>query len=251
MRKIGSGLIIFVFLFGHQDIKGQQPQTIRITEDVQLVHLRDSVFVHVTYHSNDEFGRFPSNGLLVISNGEAVMVDTPMDIDKTRIIVEYLEDSLDVQVTEFIAGHYHADCIGGLEFLQNRGVESIANTMTVDICRARGLPVPSRVFTDSLTFHFNGDPIECWYFGGGHSRDNITVWLPEQRILFGGCLIRAAGARGLGNTAEAVVDEWDATVDRILDVYRDIRFVIPGHGDYGGTELLNHTIDLVRTAKGE
>jgi metallo-beta-lactamase class B len=31
-----------------------------------------------------------------------------------------------------------------------------------------------------------------------------------------------------------------------MDKYKDIRIVIPGHGNYGGEEILTHTIKLVK-----
>jgi len=70
--------------------------------------------------------------------------------------------------------------------------------------------------------------------------------MPERKILFGGCLIRSADAQGLGNLSDAVVEEWDTTVEKILKTFPDIRVVVPGHGVCGGEELLTHTVELVR-----
>jgi predicted SnoaL-like aldol condensation-catalyzing enzyme len=149
-------------------------------------------------------------------------------------------------LTKLIIGHFHDDCLGGLEYLQSIGVESIANYMTIDKCKKIGIPIPSTPFSDSLTFDFNGEQIDCRFFGAGHSFDNITVWIPSKKILFGGCLIKARNSRGLGNLSDAVVEEWDLTIKNLLDEYSDIKTVIPGHGDIGGKELLFHTLELVK-----
>jgi metallo-beta-lactamase class B len=140
--------------------------------------------------------------------------------------------------------------MGGLEYLQGIGVVSVANSLTIDKAREIGLPVPSIPFKDSLVFDFNGEQIDCRYFGGGHSFDNITVWIPGKKILFGGCLIRAIDAKGLGNLSDAVVSDWDLTVRSVMKKYPGIRTVIPGHGNFGGAELLTHTIELVEREKG-
>lgn len=220
-----------------------------VNDDIQIIHLSDSVYTHVTWENSEQFGRFPSNGLIIIKNGEAVMVDTPMDNAKTRILTEFIEDKLNARMVKLIIGHYHDDCMGGLEYIQNRGIESIANSMTIDKCRELNLPLPSVGFSDSLAFDLHGEKIICRYFGGGHTFDNITVWLPQQKILFGGCMVRSARSRGLGNLTDAVVTEWDTTIMKVSGTYPDAKYVVPGHGETGDIRLLTHTMQLVTIQK--
>ena len=227
----------------------QTGDRIVITDDIQLVRLQDSVFLHITFDEGENFGRFSSNGLIIIRNGHALMIDTPMDNEKTEKLVTYIQRSISAKLEKLISGHYHNDCLGGLAYLQSIGVESIANSMTIAKCKELELPVPSTAFTDSLIFDFYGDPIECRYFGAGHSFDNITVWLPHQKILFGGCLVKSANSRNLGNLSDAVVEDWDTTAKQVMLQYPDVKIVVPGHGPVGGSELLSHTIGLVVTEK--
>lgn len=247
---IKKGILLTLFgLFGMVAVNAQISKNIEIDKDIQLIHLQDSIYVHVTWHQLDSYGRFSSNGMIVIRNGQALMIDTPMDNDKTEKLTRYLKDSLRVDVTKLISGHFHDDCLGGLGYLQSIGVESVANSRTVAKCKELGLPVPSRAFTDSLIFDFNGEQIECRYFGAGHSFDNITVWIPGNKILFGGCLVKSIDSGGLGNLSDAVVADWDHTIKQILEKFPLICTVIPGHGDFGGPELLTHTIELVKMEK--
>jgi len=216
----------------------QTTDKIIIDDDIQLIHIQDSVFVHVTWENSEKYGRFSSNGMIVIKNGQAIMIDTPMDNEKTKKIVLYLQDSMQVVLNKLIIGHFHDDCLGGLEYIKNKGIESIANSMTVDKCKELGLFVPTTSFTDSLIFDFNGEKIICRFFGAGHSFDNITVWIPNKKILFGGCLIKSYKSKGLGNMTDAVLPDWDVTVKKLMVKYADVKIVIPGHGDFGGSELL-------------
>lgn len=239
---------ILTFILGILGMVASIAQTnsgIIIDKDIELIPLQDSIFIHKTFHIYKGFGRYPSNGLVIIRNGQAIMIDTPADNDKTERLTSFLRDSLDVEVTKLIIGHYHNDCLGGLSYIQSQGIPSVASTLTVDKCKALSLPIPSIAFTDSLYFDFNGTPISCRYFGAGHSSDNITVWMPREKVLFGGCLVKSANSKGLGNLSDAVVAEWDATIQNIITKYPSINTVIPGHGKHGGIELLNHTIDLV------
>jgi metallo-beta-lactamase class B len=248
--KRGVFLIISL-LIGTVSTFAQPDSRIEIDDDIQLIHIKDSVYVHVSWHYIENYGRFPSNGLIVIKRGQALMVDTPMDNDKTERIARFLMDSMSVELTQLIIGHFHDDCLGGLEYLQSIGVKSIANSRTVNKCKELQLPVPTTSFTDSLAIDFNGELIDCRFFGAGHSFDNITVWLPSQKILFGGCLIKSMDSKGLGNLSDAVVPEWDFTVKNLMAKYPDIEKVIPGHGDFGGAELLSHTIRLVQNERAK
>jgi metallo-beta-lactamase class B len=236
----GSGFLINDI----DDPDTDNPGVIVIDNDISLIHLHDSAYMHVTWDESELYGRFSSNGMVVVKNGKALMIDTPMDNEKTRRLCEYLENSMNVEVVRLVIGHYHDDCLGGLEYIQKSGIESVANKLTAEKCIELGLPVPSIPFTGELTFDFMGEEIECRFFGGGHTFDNIVVWIPSVKVLFGGCLIKSLESRGLGNLSDAVTGEWEGTVRKIIARYPDIRTVIPGHGSHGGPELLDHTIRL-------
>jgi len=241
-----KSIYFFLFLFcGHAFLPAQVSGQIIINDDIQLLHLNDSVFVHVSWFEDPTFGRFPSNGMLIIKNGEAIMIDTPMDNGLTSQLVNFVEDSMHVEVKQLIVGHFHDDCMGGLEYIQSENIPSLANWMTIEKCRELALPIPSDSFRDSLIFSFQGLTIDCRYFGGGHTQDNITVYLPDKKILFGGCLIRSLNAQNLGNLADAQVDQWAATVSTLMNKYPDAEVVVPGHGNFGSPEMLSNTLDLI------
>ncbi|MFT5884668.1 MAG: metallo-beta-lactamase class B [Arcticibacterium sp.] len=248
---IRSIFVVFLALPSFGDAIAQSGKTHFIDEDIQLIHLQDSIYIHKTYHYFEAFGRFPSNGLVVIKNGQALLVDTPIDNAKTEKLSNYIKDSLGAEIKQLVIGHFHEDCLGGLEYLKSIGVSSLANLLTLTKCIEDSLSIPSESFTGSKTFSFNGEAIECRFFGGGHSFDNITVWLPNQKILVGGCMVRASSAKGLGNLSDAVLAEWDGSIQKVWDAYPNANIVIPGHGNYGGTELLSHTLELVKAHKAK
>ncbi len=234
-------------LFSHRVLEPNE--NIFIDNDLQLVHLRDSVFIHISWYNSEKYGRFASNGMIVAKQGKALLVDTPMDNEQTKRLYNFLKNRMNIEVAMFIPGHFHEDCMGGISFLHSKEVRSIANSLTVQKCRELGLEMPQDSFESNKVIDFNGERVECSYDGGGHSFDNITVWLPDQKILFGGCMVKNENSKGLGNLSDAIVDEWDGTVRKLLNKYGNAEYVIPGHGAYGGVGLLNHTIDLVKDYK--
>lgn len=223
----------------------QSNKEIKIADDVSLYRLTDKVYIHVSAFQTQDWGKVYGNGILLIDNGEAFMLDTPWTNEQTEKLYLWLADSMGVKVTTVIPNHWHGDCMGGLEYLHSKGVHSVANQMTIDIARQKGLPVPQQGFTDSLTLNLNGIEIICYYPGGGHATDNIVIYIPSEKVLFPGCFSKDITATNLGNVEDGDVNAWSASIDRVIKKFPDAEIVVPGHGAAGGTELLEHTKKLL------
>jgi len=235
----GSGL----GLFTEEKVKA----VIRVDSDFQLTRIKQGFYVHTTWFEFPGFGRYPSNGLVFIKNNKALLVDTPVTEKQTKQLYTYLKESMDTRVTKLIISHYHDDCLGGLGYLQGLGIPSISSGLTRQECRKRGLPLTAKGFENKLTMTFEGQEVICRYFGSGHTVDNIVVFFPDRKVLFGGCLVKSLESSSLGNTKDAVVKEWGATLKKIMAAYIEIDVVVPGHGAYGNSALLIHTVRLVNT----
>lgn len=135
--------------------------------------------------------------------------------------------------------------MGGLDYLNSKGVESYANQKTIDIAREKGLPQPEYGFKDSLSLKLHDVNIICYYLGGGHTADNIVTWIPSEKILFAGCMVKEMNSKGLGNLSDADVKAWSPTINKALRKFPDAKIVIPGHGAIGGLELVKHTQELL------
>lgn len=183
-------LILLITWFISLSGTTQEYKTIKVSGDLELIKISENVYIHVSYSELPEFGRFSSNGLIYIDNGKGYLFDTPMTDSMTKVLVDWIVNSLDVEIVGFVPNHWHADCMGGLNYLHSIGIDSYAHQMTIDIAKAEGLPVPSHGFKDSLTLDHNGKPVECYYPGAAHSLDNIVLWIPDEGILFAGCMVK-------------------------------------------------------------
>lgn len=239
MRKIICVLILFSV---QQAVKAQD--TLRVSPDLLLVKLSESAFVHVSYADLPGYGRVSANGLIITAGRKAFLFDTPWNDSLTEELVTYLEGRMRMKVKGFVPNHWHEDCMGGLGYLRSRKIKSYANEMTVNIAGEKGLPVPDLGFRDSLILKIGKKDILCYFPGAAHSADNIVVWIPSEQILFPGCICKSTDSRSLGNTADGDLEAYPVTVDRIISKFPDARTVIPGHGPYGGRELLKHTMSL-------
>ena len=51
-------------------------RVIKVSEDIELIKIEDGFYIHTSWFSFPDFGRVPSNGLIFIDNGNAILVDS-------------------------------------------------------------------------------------------------------------------------------------------------------------------------------
>ncbi|NTS41618.1 subclass B1 metallo-beta-lactamase [Flavisolibacter sp. BT320] len=242
-RQLLLSFTLLFFLF----LSAQQRQ--KITEDLSIVPLSKHTFLHVGMLQTESFGRVDCNGLVYVKNGEAVVIDTPPDSTQSLALLQWIEKSFPgTTVKAVIVTHFHDDCLAGLPVFHRRGIPSYANNLTITLAASRGVTVPQNGFQEQLELNVGGEKISSRFFGEAHTKDNIVSWIPSEKILFGGCQVKALGS-GKGNLADANEGAWSQTSLAIKNAYRNATIVVPGHGKVGDTTLLDFTISLFETGK--
>lgn len=224
-------------------LHAQTPDKSFKTDDLVLQKVSDHAYTHLTYLQTQSFGKVPCNGLIVFDGGEAIIFDTPVDDATSEKVIRWVEDSLKCKVKAVIATHFHEDCVGGLKAFHAHGIPSYATNKTIAFDKERKFPVPQKGFDGRLDLKVGKKKVLAAFYGEGHTRDNIIGYFPDEKVMFGGCLIKEVDATK-GNLADANVQAWPATVTKIKQQYPDVKVVIPGHGKIGDTALLDYTIKL-------
>lgn len=98
-----------------------KPSPLVLSEDLHLEPLGDGIWRHISYHVLEDFGRSGANGLLMVADGEAALIDTPWTDSQTARLLDWIEEELDARVTVVIPTHSHPDCLGGLAEAHRRG----------------------------------------------------------------------------------------------------------------------------------
>lgn len=223
-----------------------QKEIIYVDADIELHSLSENVFIHTTWSTSEGYGRFPSNGLVITDQGQGILVDTPIDEDLTKRLLDYLRDSMSINIKTLIINHFHNDCMGGIGYTNHLGIQSIASNKTIEKCKEEGLPIPVVGFEDSMVVSLAKQQVLCWYPGGGHTVDNIVVWLPQERILFAGCMAKSMNSNNLGNIEDADLTAWPLTLHKVLQRFPSAGVVVPGHGRPGDISLIHHTLRLLK-----
>lgn len=213
--------------------------------DLKIKQLDDGVYLHTSFQvfSGVVMG---SNGLVVLDHNDAYIVDTPWSAEDTEKLLSWIKEH-GFTVKGSISTHSHEDRTAGIALLNSKSIPTYASKMTNALLEKAGRAQASNSF-DSKDFWWVKDQIEAFYPGAGHAPDNLVVWLPKQKILFGGCLVRAKEAEKLGNVADAVIGAWPESADKLQAKYGGAKIVVPGHGEVGDVSLLAHTRELASAA---
>jgi glyoxylase-like metal-dependent hydrolase (beta-lactamase superfamily II) len=216
-------------------------------------------------------GFAPANILAVrMPDGTLVLCSSPYDTVTTRRMVQRLRERFRPAKIVAINVHFHPDGTAGNEGYAAEGVQTYGSDLTREAlarrgrevwevtaraappaaaARIRATPILPAVQTflakEGLRLTFGGEVVAVVYPGPAHSPDNVVVHFPSRRLLFGGDLVRAAGA-GVGYRGDADLSGWAAAVRTVMAL--DANLVVPGHGRSGGRELLEHTRTIVDAA---
>ncbi len=220
--------------------------TLYHSENLIIKQVAANTYVHTSYLNTEDFGKVPCNGMVVLSDGECLIFDTPADEIGTEELLNFLINDNMLHINGIIATHFHADCVAGLNVFHRRGIPSYAHERTIALLQKKAdnsYDLPQHTFQDQLELTVGTQKTLASFLGEGHTKDNVIGYFPKDKVLFGGCLIKEDGA-GKGNLEDANVQAWPETVGKLRQQYPQIKLVIPGHGAIGGTELLDYTIKL-------
>lgn len=221
----------------------QELELIPISEDLEIQKLSEKVYVHRSYATVEPYGRFYSNGMIYLSQGKAMVFDTPMEEEITKDLISWIKNELKADIQAVVVNHFHNDCLGGLAVFHREGIPSWSNSLTRELAGRDSLELPQHTFKRKKTLKLGEEKIKLFFPGEAHTRDNIVAWLPAEKILFGGCMLKSLKS-GKGNLADANVGSWSQTAAKVKKKYGDAVWAIPGHGKVGGIELLDYTIEM-------
>jgi metallo-beta-lactamase class B len=206
--------------------------------DVEFKSLAPGVWLHVTADRD-----IPANGLLVEGTSSSILVDSGWNDAHAKRLFDFAARR-HKPVSDVIVTHSHGDRIGGAAYALGRGARVHASPQTIAHAESNHLPVPNAPLSSPATITASGATVETFFPGRGHSDDNIVVWVPAARILFGGCFLKSNVATDLGNVADADIGAWPASLAAVRARYPNPAIVVPGHGFPGGDPIA-HTESLL------
>jgi Zn-dependent hydrolases, including glyoxylases len=216
---------------------------------MKVTEISKGVYLHQSFHRTDDFGVVSANGLVVVENGKAFIIDTPWSDHDTEKLVDWVLEK-NYKFLGSISTHSHEDRTAGIKWLNSHSIPTYATKLTNALLKSEKKELATYTLKENESNLADG-MLEVFYPGGGHTIDNVVVWLPKSKILFGGCFTRSLESKGLGYTGEAYIEQWAGSAESVLKKYAEAEIVIPGHGKIGDLTLLGHTKSLVEAASNK
>ncbi len=214
------------------------------TETLKIKQVSTNTFVHVSYLKTNDFGNVACNGMIYFDKNEAIVFDTPTNDSVSKQLINWIEKKQKKNITAIVATHFHDDCLGGLNAFHSNGTKSYASAKTIALAKKnKVLTLPQKSFDTQLNLTIGNKTVYTKFYGEGHTVDNVVAYIPKEKVIFGGCLVKSLNA-AKGYLGDANVNEWSTTVTKIKKEHPNVKVVIPGHGETGNSELLDYTITL-------
>jgi glyoxylase-like metal-dependent hydrolase (beta-lactamase superfamily II) len=182
----------------------------------------------------------------VITPAGVVVVDALGSPRLAERLTQAIRRLTDQPVTHVIVTHYHADHIYGLQYFKALGAQVIAHgaareyiqsdtaRLRLEASRTELTPwigastriVPADTWIDGpMAMKIGGVMFQIDHVGPSHTPEDLTVFVPSEKLLFAGDLFFNGRLPFVG---KANSSQWILSLERLLAF--DARAVVPGHG---------------------
>ena len=262
-------LVIILSGFWGSTLSQETTEIEKISDDLYFSEIMDSTYVIIH--------KFPSrcNSLFVlVGDNKGVLIDTPNETTGTKSLVEWIFKKFGNLELVAINTGFHYDNLGGNEYLYSKNIKIYGAGLTARLIEENAdkskdivleytskkedkkyfqafskvnflPPTDTFAINDGLNLKINGETFDVYFPGESHTIDNVVVYLKSKKVLFGGCMILSLNHKRPGYIVDANMIEWPKSVEIVKDKFKDAKIVIPGHGDWGDTQLLSRTIDIL------
>lgn len=194
----------------------------------------------------------PNSGVII--GDEAVMVIEAQATPRmAEDVIAKVRTVTDKPIKYLVLTHYHAVRVLGASAYQAQEIITSHKTLEMIIERGQqdwasefqrfprlfrdhesipGLTYPSITFSEKMTIDLGNKKVELIHVGEGHTRGDIIVWLPEDKVCFAGDLVEYGATPYCG---DAQLKNWPGTLQRLADLKP--KALVPGRGEALTTEL--------------
>lgn len=186
------------------------------------------------------------NLLFVVGKEDVLVVDSTATPVMARDIIGRFRTLCDLPFKHIVLSHYHAvrtlgaTAFGAANIIASRGTcELIAERGAQDfkselerfprlfrsVESVPGLTHPNIVFDESLTVFVGEIEVQIIFAGRAHTKGDTVIWLPKERVLFGGDVFDVGATPYCG---DAYLADWPETLEKVWALNPEV--IIPGRG---------------------
>lgn len=235
---------IFLLLLGGAILAGAT--LVKPMPAAKTVKVNDRIYALLgpTELPNEHNGGYMVNSTLILGDKAAILIDTGFSDEVGAHIRNAAQKITKLPITHVINTHHHGDhSLGNVVFegaeiissenckklVEDTGADWIAiaeNAIGRKLPNTKAIPASRTYASQTRTpIEINGVKMELWVPTAAHTKGDMMVWLPDDKVLIGGDV--------LVNTVtpafrDAEVKHWVETLAEVQQY--PAKTIIPGHG---------------------
>jgi metallo-beta-lactamase class B len=224
-----------------------------------LTHLRGNVYV-----VEDNYPLSDENSAVYIGDEFVTVIGATWTPETARLLANEVAKITKKPIKEVIDTNYNLDRAGGNAYFKSIGARIISTTLTHDLLQRdwdkmvegaqksfSGYPSNPLALPDTTypgDFALQDGRVKGIYLGPSHAPDDIFVYFPEEKVLYGGCILKEQ----LGNVALADLVEYPKTLQKLKRLDLGYTTIIAGHwSPIHGPELVDQYLQLLELNQGK
>ena len=239
-RKValGSAMLAAILSFSWSVSAQQQPTPLTVTK------IKDNV-----YWARGGAG---SNDGIIVGKTAVILVDTKTTVDSEKDVIAEIAKITPLPVTTAIITHSDGDHVNGLaafpDGLTVIAQENCKKEMEASASSRNPAPqnrLPSKTYdkTDKLTI--DGIHIQLYHWAPGHTSGDTVVYLPDEKIVFGGdLLVTNRPDTGIHMEKNGSAAGWLENAKGMVHLNADT--YLTGHGDMMTKADVQKKIDFIQ-----
>jgi metallo-beta-lactamase class B len=219
---------------------------------VVLTPLRGNVYVAEDYFYSKE------NSVVYIGESSVTVVGATWTPETAKLLATEIAKITQKPITEVIDTNYHPDRAGGNAYFKSIGAKIVSTKLTSDLLDQQWdemvhyvqkgfpsyptLPLVSPDTTFAGDFELQDGAVKAIYLGPSHTPDGIFVFFPQEKILYGNCILKEQ----LGNLDFANLTEYPKTLQKLKRLNLGFTTIVAGHwSPIHGPELIDQYLQLL------
>jgi glyoxylase-like metal-dependent hydrolase (beta-lactamase superfamily II) len=204
---------------------------------VEVTHLTDHL-----YQLTTDQGSYTTNSIASVGGDGVLLVDTQSadDAEELRKAVEAFGKGLPRII---INTHRHAEHVGGNAIFGEEPIVIAHDLVRTKLRSGSYLfdefgkaTLPDITLTDSLTIHFNGEPIQVTAFAGSHDDNEVIVHFTDSKVVHLSSLVNGFNFPSVDSAGDVL--EFEKLVGRAIELLPEDVIIVSGHNRNGSVEEL-------------
>jgi metallo-beta-lactamase class B len=219
---------------------------------LRLEHLRGNLYLA------EDFFYVKENSLVYVGDESVTVIGATWTPETARLLAGEIRKVTPKPIREVIDTDSHLDRAGGNAYFKSIGAVVVSTRMTSELLTRHwdemveavrkdfadypDLPpaLPDQVHPGD--FQLQAGRVRAFYLGPSHTPDGIFVYFPEEKVLYGNCILK----EHLGNLASANLSEYPSTLRKLKQLDLGFTTVIAGHWSaVHGPDLVDHYLRLL------